>query len=211
MTHRLPILMERAVREAETERQRLVEEFETKLRVYLADEPATVMCQKGCNHCCYYPVVVSLLEGVTLFRWLSEHGLWRKALQDKFKEAHKAVWGLSPTVWMLSMTPCPLLNAEGLCDAYEGRPFMCRTTVSVRNPDFCHPHRFAEGLAGLVNRIEADRSLQEVENRLLKNTRLTLLRLPLSTAVLMGERLSKEDLAPEDISDHLFEEWARNC
>jgi len=169
-----------------------------------------VTCQKGCNHCCHYPVLVSILEGVSLFRWIADQGLWRKDLKDKLQEAHRKVWGLSPSVWMLSMTPCPLLTKEGLCGAYEARPFVCRTTLSIGDPHYCHPHRFAEG-AGIVSRNAVDVELQEVENRLLKSAKLTLLRVPLSTAVLMGEKLCKEGLEPEEISEQLFEDWARTC
>ena len=209
--YRLPLVTELAVREASASRQLIAEDFERQVRTELVDGKKAITCQKGCHHCCHYPVVVSVLEGVSLFRWLFDQGLWRRQLQEAFREAHRRVWGLSPSVWMLSMTPCPLLTAEGLCGAYEARPFMCRTTVSTADPYHCHPHRFEEGLAGFVNRRAADATLQEVENRLLKSAKLTLLRLPISTAVLMGERLCKNGIDPEEVGEELFEEWVRNC
>lgn len=207
MKHRLPLATERAVREAESTRRLVADDFEGKLR----GQMGAVTCEKGCHSCCYYPVVLSVLEGVSLYRGLLDRGLWRKPLQDKFKEAHQRVWGLSPSVWMLSMTPCPLLSAEGLCGAYEARPFVCRTTISTGDPFYCDPHRFAMGLAGLVSRRAADAVVKETENRLLKSSRLTLMRLPLATAVLMGERICKDGIEPEEVSEQLFAEWARTC
>lgn len=211
MKYRLPLVIERAVRGAESARRIAAEDFETQLRKQLIDEQQGITCTKGCHSCCYYPVMVSVLEGVSLFRWLSDHGLWRKQLKDRFEQTHRNVWGLSPSVWMLSMTPCPLLEEAGTCMAYEARPFVCRTTVSLRDPYNCHPHRFTAGEVGLVSRKAADQRLHEAENPLLKSAGLTLLRLPLSTAVLVGERLCKEGLAPEEVSEQLFEDWVRNC
>lgn len=211
MKYRLPVLLEHTVREAESNRQVLATQFEATLRTALADNKHAITCTKGCNHCCHYPRMLSLLEGVSLFRWLSDHSLWRKGLQDKFREAHRRVWGLAPSVWLLSSIPCPLLSDEGLCEAYEGRPFVCRTTVSTGDPYYCHPHRFTEGGNGIVSRREVEATIHDVESRLMKAARFTLLRVPLATAVLMGEQLCKEGLDPEDISEQLFEDWARSC
>lgn len=211
MKYRLPLATEQAVREAEMSRSTLADRFEAEVRKKAVDEKQPVMCLKGCHHCCYYPVVMSLLEGVTLFRWLAEHGLWRKPLKEAFEATHRKVWGLAPSVWMLSMTPCPLLDDQGTCSAYESRPFVCRTTVAFSDPYYCHPHQFASGEANLVARRATDEALHAVEIRLLSKLRMTRLRLPLATAVLVGERICKEGLEPEEANEYLFEEWARNC
>lgn len=211
MKYRLPLVLEQAVRGAASTRQLVAADFESKLRRELVDHKGTVTCQKGCHDCCYYPMMLSVLEGVTLFRWLVDHDLWKKPLTDKVKEVHKRVWGLSPSVWLLSMTPCPLLTDEGLCGAYEGRPFVCRTTISTGDPYYCHPHRFSSGQAGIAPRREAEIPVHEAENRLLKAARLPLLRMPLATAVLMGEKLCKEGLEPEEVTEQLFFEWATEC
>jgi Fe-S-cluster containining protein len=204
------LVLEQAVRGSESGRQLLAGDFEAKLQIQASETKTAVTCQKACNHCCHYPVLVSVLEGVSLFRWLADQNLWRKDLKERVQEAHRRVWGLSPGVWMLSLIPCVLLTAEGLCGAYAARPFICRTTVSIGDPHYCHPHRFTEG-AAIVSRRGIVEQLQEIENRLLKSARLTVIRLPIPTAILMGERLCKEGVEPEEISAQLFEEWSRNC
>lgn len=211
MKHHLPIFLERGVREAEAARSQVYAEFEAGLRASLSESHGSVTCHKGCSSCCYFPLYISLLEGVSLFRWLIDHGLWRKSLQDALRETHERVWGLSPSVWMLSLTPCPLLDAEGACIAYGGRPFVCQTTASTGDPYYCHPHRFAEGRAGLVERKVADGRLRAIEDRLSKDRKITQMRLPISTAVLMAERLCKDGQAPEEISEELLGEWLRAC
>lgn len=210
MSYRLPITVERSVREAESNRRLLADEFESKTRAMLVDVNQGITCQKRCNHCCRYPVLVSLLEGVTLFRWLAEHGLWLRTLKERLEKHHRATWGLSPSVWMLSQIPCPLLDQD-LCTAYEIRPFVCRTLLSTLDSHYCHPHRFIEGKAGIIDRRGIESRFQEMENRLLKASKMVLLRAPVSTAILCGEKLCKEGLAVEDVSEGLFEDWARNC
>lgn len=209
MKHHLPILLERGVREAEATRKALYDEFEAGLLTTLSERRGSVTCSKGCTSCCHFPLVISLLEGVTLFRWLSEHGLWRKDLQKALREAHERVWGLSPSVWMLSRIPCALLDSTGACIAYESRPFVCRTTTSTGDPHYCDPHRFAEGRAGLVERKAIDGRMRTAEDRLCKERRITTMRLPIPTAVLMAERLCKDGMAPEEIHDELLSEWLR--
>lgn len=211
MKYKLPVVLEQTVREAEVRRQLVETEFTSQLQAYLSDEKEHLSCAKGCTNCCYYPLMVSALEGVSLFRWLTEHHRWSRTLRDKFVAAHRMVWGMSASVWMLSLIPCPLLGDDKLCQAYEGRPTMCRATVSVRSPELCHPHEFGAGNTYLPFRRETEEALHQAETDPLRRAHFTAVRMPLATAVLMGEYLCKEDKQPEDITAKLFEEWVKNA
>lgn len=200
MKYHLPIRVERTVQNAHVARTELATQCELELR---SMEGAALTCEKGCHHCCYHPVIVSLLEGITIFRWLAENGLWTKALKDRFEDTSQQTLGLPIAVWLLSLVPCPLLD-DGLCRAYKARPFVCRVTASVRDPHFCHPHRLGED-TGLIPRAEAIVRLKEVEKPIQKKHSAGGLLLPFSQAVLYGEKICTEELDFEDVA-HLL--WA---
>jgi len=202
MRYRLPIRVERTVRDAHVARTELAVQCERELR---SMEGAALTCEKGCHHCCYHPILVSLLEGITIFRWLAENGLWTKALKDRFEEVSQQTLGLPIMVWLLSLIPCPLLTDEGLCQAYEARPFICRITVSVLDPHFCHPHRLSEG-TGLVPKTEAVDRLKQIETPTKKRHAAGGMSLPFAQAVLYGEKISTGEIDFEDVARLLWAE-----
>lgn len=197
MKRHLPVLTEVAVREAEVLRRHRALEFEQTTRMKVA-EFGRIACQKGCNHCCYYPVAISPLEGISIYRRLHADGLWKRAFKAKLQEAHERVWGLSASVWLLGLIPCVLLQDDGTCGAYEVRPFACRTTFSVGPAENCHPHRFGEFM-GIIPRKDAAASMETEEDQLMKSAKIPALRLPLATALLLGERLCTDDADPDDV------------
>lgn len=204
MKYRLPVMSERSVREAETTRTRLARDFDRRVR--LGDPPTTVTCQRGCHHCCYHPVLISVLEGISIFRWLAEHGHWTHALKRELEGHHRTVVGLDYAIWMLSLIPCPFLK-EGECDIYEGRPFFCRTTYSTGDPYYCHPHRFGDA-SGIVSKIEVLAALNQAEESLLQRHQMGAIKLPLSSALLLGESVSKGDVELEEVGRHIWKQWA---
>lgn len=197
MKRHLPVLTEVAVREAEVLRRQRALEFEQHTRMKVA-EFGRIACQKGCHNCCYYPVAISPLEGISIYRWLHADGLWKRAFKAKLEAAHAQVWGLSASVWLLGLIPCVLLLEDGTCGAYEVRPFACRTTFSVGPAEDCHPHRFGE-FTGIIPRADIAATLEADENQLLKSAKIPAMRLPLATAILLGERLCTEDAPPDDV------------
>jgi hypothetical protein len=204
MSKRLPLLVEQSVLEAQASRQELALKFNQNVMA----EPGAVSCRKGCHHCCYHPVMLSVLEGVSLFRWLKDQGMWSTKTRDRFKEAQVKTWNLSIEVWALSMIACPLLK-DGECSAYEGRPLPCRITVSKSDPYDCHPHRLTGG-RGLLPKRETFEDMARREASLLKRHDLKFVRVPLATAVLMGERIVTGELSFEDAYIHLVDQQLRN-
>lgn len=187
MTYQLPSVIEQALRQLRATQVRLASEFERK--VLAEGNPA---CRKGCNHCCHYPLYVTLLEGMLTYRWLSDNRRWTHKLQEGFKGVEARTWQLSMEIWMLSSTACPLLGEDGLCQSYKCRPLFCRTTYSRGDSHNCHPHRFHQ--APLVPRQEVMDTLVEIEGALLKRIRTGRIILPFATAVLLGERICKGDV-----------------
>jgi Fe-S-cluster containining protein len=194
---RLSLKVERSLAEGDAARTEIVRRFETHIQEHTSRTKEGVTCSKGCAHCCYHPLAVSLLEGISLYRWLTEHYLWTPTFRDKVVQHSKTVWGLAPEIWMLSMIACPMLD-ENLCVIYQGRPAVCRTTVSTGDPYYCHPHRFGVGVTGLVPRHSFLAELGQLEEELLNRHQQVYVTLPVSTAVLYGERIAKEDLSLED-------------
>lgn len=188
------MVAERCVQDSKAVRAELENTFERDLRV----RRDTLTCSKGCHHCCYNPFLVSILEGISIYRWLAENRMWSTTLKAKFEAHHDAVLALSPEVWLLSQIPCPLLDGDkGICKAYEGRPFACRVTASTGDPYYCHPHRLVRA-DGIVPRLDVLSRLASKDAAILQRLRTVHALMPFSTAVLYGERITKGDMSIED-------------
>lgn len=188
------MVAERCVQDSKAARVELENVFERELRV----RRDTLTCSKGCHHCCYNPLLLSILEGISIYRWLAENRMWSHTLKAKFEAHNEAVLALTPEVWVLSQIPCPLLDVDkGLCVAYESRPLACRVTASTGDPHFCHPHRIIEA-KGIVPRRGVLAQLAAKEATILRRLRTAHAPMPLSTAVLFGEKVTKGDISIED-------------
>jgi Fe-S-cluster containining protein len=187
MTRRnLPVLVERSISEAAAGRRLVAFDFEKRAR-----QMGEITCRKGCSHCCYHPLMISVLEGIELYRGLVAQGVWSK-LRPAIVEHQDATWGLSLEVWLLSMRPCPLLK-DDLCSAYDVRPMSCRITVSVGDPHLCHPHRL-DGGSGILPKKGSFEATRKFEDGLLRMHGLKSSLIPMSAAVLLGEQIDKGEL-----------------
>jgi Fe-S-cluster containining protein len=181
----LPSNIELALRQLRAVREQAALDFQ---QAVLTD--GAVSCQRGCSNCCHYPLFISILEGVLVYQWLADRRLWVQGLRQRFLDAARQTWRLSLQTWMLSNTPCPLLDKDDLCRAYEGRPLYCRTAYSRGEPHFCHPHRFLQA-ESLVSRNEPTGVMAEAEASILKKLRLKRVLLPFAVSVLYGECVGK--------------------
>jgi hypothetical protein len=137
-----------------------------------------------------------VVEGLLLYRALGAQGRWTTALQTRIKEHWEKVRGLAPEVWFLAGIPCPVLD-KGLCLGHGGRPMACRVTVSHGDPDQCHPHRAGTGL-GIDPLPSQAREFGEHVRRLGRLFPLAA-PVPVSLALLLGERLALGTLSPHDV------------
>lgn len=200
---RLPILVESSLAEAKLARNDLADKYQSSLQIELANSGDALSCHKGCANCCYHPVLITLFEGVSLYQWLQYRGLWTHALRESFKQTVQRTWDLSFEVWGMSLIPCPLLDKNKQCRAYEGRPFACQITYSIGDPKNCHPHTLGPGMLPKRALFEA---LTVLETPILARHHLQHFRMPLAGAVLYGERIAKGEIELDDCQRALWEQ-----
>lgn len=162
----------------------------------LSDIGQAITCKPTCSNCCRQPFYISIIEGLALYRWLAEHGRWTPSFKTKVQEVRDKTLALSLPVWLLSNIACPLLDDAGLCTAYEARPFHCRVTFSIGDPQECHPHSLANDLP-ILPRTAVVQEFNEQERGLLKRHELRGLLLPLAEAVLVAEEIASGKLKIE--------------
>jgi Fe-S-cluster containining protein len=175
---RLPFLTERSLDQVKADRIELSTEFAATLGV--------VSCTKGCSACCSYPVYISVLEGMLLYRHLTEKGHWTPSLRKKLEKHANTTFDLSAEIWLLLDMPCPLLD-KNKCLAYDARPFSCRTTFTRGDPYNCVPRRIVS--SKFVPKDEVTFKFRAVEARLLAKHGLSLIGMPISKAILIGEKV----------------------
>jgi len=196
----LPVILERDLNKVRTERYLRSENFVNGVR-----DSAEISCSVGCSACCSHPVMIGLLEGFLVYRWLSLHGMWTTDLQARLQKHANETWTLAHEVWWLSNIPCPLL-VNDRCSVHEGRPFVCRVTLSTGDPVFCHPHRL--GLeTGIVSRADVVGEFQRLEEQKLRAHGLVTLQFPISKALLLAEAILTGTLAIEAVAALLVKDF----
>lgn len=198
---KLPVLAEHSLSMVSSARVEIPYEFEHRVRGELSDQKRAISCRPGCSNCCYHPVHLSALEGVLLYRHLVSRGKWTPTFRAKIQEHADKTRDLSYEVWLLSLIPCPLLDlSTNRCTAYAGRPFQCRVTFSSGDPHNCHPHRISE--SEIINKHEVSREFHERVSRAIRRHGITMIIMPLSVAIFLGESISNGeiDLESADIA-----------
>lgn len=76
-----------------------------------------VVCDKGCSHCCYQPVMMSQTEAA----YIAKHTGLKMSVPEKYSIVAQMQY---------LAQPCPLLK-NGRCSVYEFRPFACRVHYSL--------------------------------------------------------------------------------
>jgi hypothetical protein len=133
-------------------------------------------------------VLITALEGVLLYRWLASHGRWTPSFQARIREHASKTKDLAFEVWFLSVLPCPLLDeTTKRCTAYAARPYLCRVTYSLGAPEKCHPHKIEQ--SGLVNKQAVVKTFHSEQSKIVKKHGLQMVLMPLSTAILIGEKI----------------------
>lgn len=196
MSKKLPILLEKTLAEVKA----LQSDTGLAFHETVSNTSSRLTCKKGCANCCYHPLLISLVEGILLYRNLVGNGKWSPGLKKRLRDHRDRVRGLAFEVWLLSMTPCPLLK-DDLCEGYASRPIHCRTTYSTRKAVGCHPHTLGEGLVYNTT-VVAQYNLEL--SQLLKRAEEKSPLMPISDAVLLGERVSNQDLTfSEAVQEYL--------
>lgn len=187
MTRRLPLWVERVVSQTRVERGRAEADL---LRQQSEDGP--VSCSEGCAHCCHYPLHLSVLEGITVYRDLVARGQWA-GVKSSVLAHFEQVKGLTLPVWFLAAIPCPLLQ-NNRCRAYTSRPLVCRATISRTDPAACDPHRMT-----LPDRPLALQVFTNDQGRKQRDAGLRTHMVPLSLALLLAEKVETGEVDLDEV------------
>ncbi len=130
-----------------------------------AEDDEAITCRKGCAHCCHLLVETSWEEARELVLWLMDlpeekrqtyfnkisanaeefrqlclssrkHRRFVHPIVDEVEEMPDA---LCDDYFYQKKRPCPFLDEQGCCSAYEARPSACRLHMVSSNPDMCRP------------------------------------------------------------------------
>lgn len=160
-----------------------------------------ITCRRGCSHCCYYPVTISIWEGVSLYRALKREGIWKRQFKASLEHHARLTFGTAPETWLMAGIPCPLL-VDGMCSAYASRPFRCRVTTSTKDPDRCRSVYFGPETFE-SNQMESA-EFAGVERRASRASRDHCrgldARVPLSVAVLVGYQIVEEVIQLDEVT-----------
>ncbi len=137
----------------------------TSLGEALAKTGERITCQKGCTHCCFHYVAVSLAHGVVIVDYLYENkGLLKQFLNNYGRWHHRGydvansidqirLQSLSSQVpvdrviadtrplsgrYLDMNIQCPFLM-DNRCYIYDVRPLACSGHYAVSPPDWCSP------------------------------------------------------------------------
>jgi len=99
------------------------------------DPRFAVACRAGCWFCCTIPVAVTAFEAAMVRSAVlklpeeEQQAIWER-LQEHIAAQNQALAD-SNGQRISWRHRCPLLNGEGQCSVYEGRPLVCRSVLSL--------------------------------------------------------------------------------
>jgi Fe-S-cluster containining protein len=117
-----------------------------------------IACERGCNHCCYPPIVVHPPEVAAVVRWLNQpknlavkeafleaYPAWIEALGedlDRLDELHvEGRVSEAETLYdsLRGRRAMCAFNRDGACTIYPVRPRVCRFFVALDTKERCDP------------------------------------------------------------------------
>ena len=100
-------------------------------------EKLKVQCRAGCNYCCNFLVIASVSEAMGMVEQLGFEKVRQLIPQLVDDSKRLADPSMTLAAWTDRWVPCHLLE-NGLCSAYDNRPFSCRSHVSFSVPEACN-------------------------------------------------------------------------
>lgn len=171
----------------------------------LSSEDETITCRKGCTHCCFHYVTVSLAHGIVIVDYLYKNKDLLRQFISNYEEWHNKGYAVSDSIdrtrleALSSSMPfdrvladtrplseryldmnihCPFL-LDNKCFIYDVRPMSCSGHFSVSPPDWCGHASGQEPV--LHNLVPNDEDLIEIIR--LADSRLVLYELTLPTMI----------------------------
>lgn len=91
-----------------------------------------IACAPGCQSCCVVNVSITLLEGISIVRFLRQ---LKASLLEKVTARLDSLWcdvrGLDDDERILARCKCAFLDDRGWCLIYPVRPLFCRSVTST--------------------------------------------------------------------------------
>lgn len=106
-----------------------LQETESAITLFQKHIPHTsrIACQKGCSHCCYFPVT-SPPQFIGIIAKKLKEEFSKDDLNSLKKEMQKYITSREdPT----SRLKCPFLRESNTCNIYDHRPLACRSFTSA--------------------------------------------------------------------------------
>jgi len=201
----LPISVESSIGRVDVLRYDLSIKFELKIRSELHKLGCQITCGPGCHWCCYHPILISILEGIIIYRWLVGNGKLTLELRNRLKDTAKQQFETSMEILVLSLIPCPFL-CDTKCSIYPTRPLICRAYYAVSDPHYCHPHRLNNETT-IINREPIVDSFNIEQRKILRRHKLRLLEIPIGAAILIGERVCNEKIDLDTVDTLILKEY----
>jgi Fe-S-cluster containining protein len=151
----------------------------TKMKKETAERGLPVTCYSGCDACCYQPIGSTMHEAILTSLFLKENPEIYEKFSSKYSNWRRSAGNLNQYCMLMTHgmrsgefseelkeltndyfsrhNPCPFLE-QHLCTAYPVRPFICRSWLSVDNPEKCTSSTVAGFLTGSeMNKISDER------------------------------------------------------
>jgi hypothetical protein len=186
----------------------------------LAEKGEMITCRKGCTHCCYHYVAVSLAHGIVIADHLYRKKALLKHFADNYEKWHCRGYSVADSIDCLrrqalaSSMPidrviedtrplsvryldmniqCPFLKDQR-CLIYEVRPWSCSGHFSASPPEWCGPDTQQKPV--IYNMTPGDEDLVEIMQKIDPRLMLYELSLPIMIHRLLTEGSSSMSEAP---------------
>ncbi|MEC1723082.1 YkgJ family cysteine cluster protein [Schinkia azotoformans] len=116
-------------------------------------------CKKGCNACCYLPIIISDIEAKAISYYVKNNIKNRRLIKEQVSRACEKIEKLDNTLihnlnnrfwkydneqeikyrnqYFNAKIPCPMLDEEGGCSIYPIRPSVCWAHKAYGDPEEC--------------------------------------------------------------------------
>ncbi|MEA3544838.1 MAG: YkgJ family cysteine cluster protein [Thermodesulfobacteriota bacterium] len=112
-------------------------EAETLIQQNKDGDRSLLACAPGCQDCCVVNVSITLLEGLSISRFLRQLDIAELAqITSKLDNLWCAVRGLEDDERLLARRKCAFLDEQGCCLIYPVRPLFCRS-ISSTDVELC--------------------------------------------------------------------------
>jgi len=155
----------------------------------LAVRTPQITCKPKCSACCKRYVPITLAEALVLIDFLKKHERWDRVAASA--EAQRdASMTVRPVAWFKMGLACPILNQDGMCDAYPVRPVACSAHFAVSPPEACGPLSTSFNQFEPCEFAEVHVEFAKAFDTVVSASSSLRIRAPVSAALLMGDKLS---------------------